>query len=406
MERVVEAGNLRKALKQVMANRGAPGIDGMTVKELPPYLWKEWPRIRKELLRGRYRPQPVLRKAIPKEGGGVRKLGVPTVLDRFIQQAVLHVLQPEWDATFSNGSYGFRPGRNAHQAIGQAQRHLHNGYTWVVDMDLEKFFDRVDHEKLMSEVARREKDSRVLGLIHSYLRSGVVEDDTLHEGEQGTPQGGPLSPLLANLLLDRLDRELEKRGHRFVRYADDCNVYVRSRRAGLELLRKLTRYLARQLKLSVNEAKSAVDRPWNRKFLGFSFTRRRRRSVSIEAQRRFKERVRALTQRTRGRSLKRIVGELREYFRGWIGYFGYAEVQAAFRMLDQWARRRLRCYSWKQWGQRRYRNLVKLGVSRDLAWNTRKSAHGPWRLSLSPALCIALPGRYFDAMGLPRLSAD
>jgi RNA-directed DNA polymerase len=405
MERVVERGNLLAALRRVKRNGGSPGIDGMTVEELAGYLREQWPQIREALLAGTYRPQPVKRVEIPKPGGGVRKLGIPTVLDRFIQQAMLQVLQPEWDKAFSDGSYGFRPGRSAHQAIAQAQRYLGEGYSWVVDLDLEKFFDRVNHDKLMSLVKQRVADRRVLQLIDRSLKAGALTDEGLEATLEGTPQGGPVSPLLANLLLDGLDKELERRRHRFVRYADDCNIYVKSARAGQRVLASVTRFLARRLKLAVNAAKSAVDRPWRRTFLGFTFTGHRpnRRRVSEKALKACKQEVRRLTFRTRGVSLARVVGDLRQYLSGWYAYFGFAEAPSSFKELDSWIRRRLRCYRWKQWGRRRYRELRRRGVSRDLAWNTVKSAHGPWRISRSPALAIALPGRYFDGLGLPRL---
>lgn len=405
MERVVERSNLWAALRKVQQNGGSPGIDGMTVEALPDCLRRKWPQIREQLLSGTYRPHPVRRVKIPKPGGGVRKLGIPTVLDRFIQQALLQVLQRDWDRTFSEHSYGFRPNRSAHQAVAQAQKYLNAGYSWVVDLDLEKFFDRVNHDKLMSRVRKRVSDRRVLKLIDRYLKAGALTSEGFEVTPEGTPQGGPLSPLLANLLLDVLDKELERRGHHFVRYADDCNIYVRSARAGIRVLASLTRYLERKLKLAVNEAKSAVDRPWRRTFLGFSFTWRppNRRTVSVKALKDFKEQVRSLTQRTRGVSLFTLVRELRDYLRGWSGYFGFAEAKASFKELDSWIRRRLRCYLWKQWGRRRYRQLIQRGVSRELAWNTRKSAHGPWRLSHSPALAFALPAGYFDALGVPRL---
>lgn len=405
MERVVERSNLLAALRRVRSNGGSPGVDGMTVEALPDYLRRKWSKIREQLLVGTYRPQPVRRVKIPKPGGGVRKLGIPTVLDRFIQQALLQVLQRDWDMTFSERSYGFRPGRSAWQAVAQAQRYLKAGYSWVVDLDLEQFFDRVNHDQLMSRVRARISDRRASKLIHRYLKAGAVTSEGFEPTSEGTPQGGPMSPLLTNLLLDGLDKELESRGHRFVRYADDCNIYVRSARAGIRVLASLTRYLERKLKLSVNEAKSAVDRPWRRTFLGFSFTWRppNRRTVSVKALKNFKEQVRSLTQRTRGVSLSTLVRELRDYMRGWSGCFGFAEAKASFKELDSWIRRRLRCYLWKQWGRRRYRELIKRGVSRELAWNTRKSAHGPWRLSRSPALAFALPAGYFDSLGVPRL---
>lgn len=405
MEHVVERTNLLAALARVKRNGGSPGMDGMTVEELPGYLKAHWPEIREALLAGRYQPQPVKRVEIPKPGGGVRKLGIPTVLDRFIQQALLQVLQPAWDGTFSDGSYGFRPGRSAHHAIAKAQRYLKAGYSWVVDLDLEKFFDRVNHDKLMSRVKERVTDRRGLQLIDRYLKAGALTGDGFEATPEGTPQGGPLSPLLANLLLDGLDQALEGRGHRFVRYADDCNIYVRSARAGARVLASVTRYLKRKLKLVVNAAKSAVDRPWRRTFLGFSFTGRQpnRRQVSVKALKAFKQETRRLTQRTRGVSLPQVVQEVRRYVTGWYAYFGWAEATSVFKELDSWVRRRLRCYLWKQWGRRRYRELRNRGVSRDLAWNTTKSAHGPWRLSRSPALAYALPGGYFDRLGVPRL---
>jgi RNA-directed DNA polymerase len=406
LERVLEAGNLRRALHQVRRNQGAPGVDGMTVDDLGAYLKTHWPTIRAALLEGTHVPQPVRRTEIPKAGGGTRKLGIPTVLDRFIEQALLQVLQEEWDSTFSESSYGFRPKRSAHQAVGQAQAYIRAGYTWVVDIDLEKFFDRVNHDVLMSRVRRRVKDRRVVILIHRFLKAGVLTlEGSVEPTVEGTPQGGPLSPLLANLLLDELDQELEKRGHRFARYADDANIYVRSRQAGERVMASMRRFLERKLRLKVNETKSAVDRPWNRTFLGFTFTRRQsnRRQVSEKALKAFKAKVRELTGRTRGRTIRQIVQELRQLMLGWRAFVGFAEVCSPLRDLDKWIRRRLRSYHWKQWGRRGYRELRKRGVGRQLAWNTAKSAHGPWRLSQSPALAIALSQRYFAALGLPNL---
>jgi len=409
LERVLEAGNLRRALHQVRRNQGAPGIDGMTVDDLGAYLTTHWPTIRAALLEGTYVPQPVRRTEIPKPGGGTRNLGIPTVLDRFIEQALLQVLQQAWDPTFSESSYGFRPQRSAHQAVGQAQAYLRDGYTWVVDIDLERFFDQVNHDVLLSRVRRRVKDRRVVTLIHRFLKAGVLTlEGRVEPTAEGTPQGGPLSPLLANLLLDELDKELEKRGHRFARYADDANIYVRSRQAGERVMASVTRFLERKLRLKVNEAKSAVDRPWNRKFLGFTFTARRpnRRKVSEKALKAFTAKVREITGRTRGRTTGQIVQELRQFMLGWKAFFGFAEVRSPLRDLDKWIRRRLRSYHWKPWGRKRYRQLRTRGVGRQLAWNTVKSAHGPWRLSQSPALAIALPQRYFAALGLPSLIED
>ncbi len=406
MEEIVSRENLLLALKRARSNRGSAGIDGMSVDALPIYLKSHWPTIRECLLQGTYRPQPVKRVLIPKPDGGKRSLGIPTVLDRFIQQAVLQVLQVRWDPTFSHHSYGFRPGRSAHQAVSQAQANIRQGYSCVVDIDLEQFFDRVNHDILMHEVAKRARDTRVVKLIRSYLQSGVLSGGVVVATEEGTPQGGPLSPLLSNLMLDKLDRELEQRGHRFVRYADDCNIYVRSLRAGQRVLKSVTDFLTRQLKLKVNEAKSAVAFPWQRKFLGFSFTSGRspKRRIAPQALKRFRGRIRELTRRTRGISLDRMIRELRTYLTGWIAYFGFCEARSILKELDSWVRRRLRCMLWKQWGRRSYRELRARGVSRDLSWNTCKSAHGPWRLSRSPALSFALPGRYFDSLGLPRLA--
>ncbi len=406
MERVLTSENLGRALRQVRRNRGAPGIDGMTVDGLVAHLKAHWSAIRSSLVDGTYKPQPVRRVEIPKAGGGIRNLGVPVVLDRFVEQALLQVLQAEWDPTFSQWSYGFRPGRSAHQAVSQAQAYIREGYTWVTDLDLERFFDRVNHDVLLSRVRARVRDRRVVRLIHRFLKAGVFTlEGVVEPTGEGTPQGGPLSPLLANLLLDDLDKELERRGHRFVRYADDSNIYVRSRRAGERVMASVTRFLERRLKLKVNVAKSAVDRPSNRKFLGFTFTRGRlpRRKVSAKSLLAFKAKVRELTGRTRGRTMRQIVMELGKYISGWRGYFGFAEVTSPLLDLDKWIRRRLRSYHWKQWGRRGYRELRKRGISRDLAWNTAKSAHGPWRLSQSPALAIALPARYFAALGLPGL---
>lgn len=404
LERALECENMFKALARVEHNGGSPGIDGVTVEELRGYLREVWPRVRQSLLDGTYRPQPVQRVSIPKPTGGLRHLGVPTVLDRLIQQALLQIIQPIWDPTFSESSFGFRPEHSAQQAIVQAQQYSRQGLDWVVDIDLEKFFDRVNHDRLMSLIEKRLPDRRVVSLLRLYLRSGVIDGDGFHETLEGTVQGGPISPVLANLLLDGLDKELEQRGHHFVRYADDCNIYVRSRRAGNRVMASLTGFLDRRLKLKINVAKSAVDRPWNRKFLGFSFTRRdQRRKISLSAIKRLKDRVREITTRTRGRSLRTIIAELRNYLKGWMGYFGFAETRSVLKELDSWIRRRLRSYVWKQWGRRGYKELRKRGVSRTLAWNTAKSAHGPWRLSRSPALTIALGFQYFTDLGLPHL---
>jgi len=407
MEEVVHRENLLKALKRVKANRGAPGVDGMTVQQLPDFLREHWLRIKEELLTGTYQPQPVRRVEIPKSDGGKRQLGIPTALDRFIQQAVLQVLQRQWDRTFSESSYGFRPGRSAHQAVAKAQSTIQEGFTWVVDLDLEKFFDRVNHDVLMGRVAKRVSDKRLLKLIRGYLRAGVMEHGLVGAREEGTPQGGPLSPLLSNLLLDDLDRELERRGHRFVRYADDCNVYVRSNRAGQRVMEGVKAFLSQKLKLKVNESKSAVARPSERKFLGFSFTsgEKIKRRVAPKAILRFKEKIRELTRRTRGVSIERMIEDLRRYLIGWRGYFGFCETPSVLAKLEGWMRRRLRCFLWMQWkrGRVRYKELKARGVSHELAACTAGSGKGPWRLSSSQALSIALQNSYFSSIGLPSL---
>src|SRR6516225_1292776 len=344
MEEVCERENCKQALARVKANRGSPGVDGMTVHDLPGYLQQHWSVIREQLLSGTYKPQPVKRVEIPKPDGGVRKLGIPTVLDRFIQQTVMQVLQDRWDRTFSSNSYGFRPGRSAHQAVEQAQQYIADGYRVVVDLDLEKFFDRVNHDRLMAKIAERISDKRLLKLIRSFLEAGVMEDGLVSPVDEGTPQGGPLSPLLSNIVLDEFDRELERRRLRFARYADDCNVYVRSRRAGKRMMKSLVRFIATRLKLKVNEQKSALARPWERKFLGFSFTANRepKRRIAPKAVLRFKEKVRELTRRTRGVSIERMAEELAQYLKGWLGYFGRCETPSVLQSLEEWTRRRLR----------------------------------------------------------------
>ena len=407
MEAIVARDNLRKALAQVRRNKGAPGVDGMTVDDLPLYLKDHWSSIRGQLLDGTYRPQPVLRVEIPKAGGGARALGIPTVLDRFIQQAVLQVLQADWDPTFSAASYGFRPGRSAHQAVARAQEYIATGHGWVVDLDLEKFFDRVDHDILMGLVAKRVADRCILRLIRSFLAAGVLADGLVGPTDEGTPQGGPLSPLLSNLMLDVLDKELVRRGHRFVRYADDCNVYVRSRRAGERVMASVSRFVASRLKLRVNAAKSAVDQPSRRKFLGgFSFTTGKapaRRRIAPQALARFKARVRELTRRTKGVSLEQRIEDLRTYLTGWAGYFGFCQTPSVLRGLDRWVRRRLRAIAWIQWrnGRNRFRQLFKKDVPRRLAAQTAASAHGPWRIAASPALNIALSNATWPRSAYP-----
>jgi RNA-directed DNA polymerase len=381
----------------------------MTVRQLTGFLKKHWPTIRERLLSGTYRPDAVRRVEIAKPGGGVRVLGIPTVLDRFIQQAILQVLQPEWDATFSDHSFGFRPGRSAHQAVAQAQKYLSEGHEWVVDMDLEQFFDRVNHDMLLGRVAKRVTDKRLLKLIRAFLNAGMMAEGVVVAREQGTPQGGPLSPLLANLLLDDLDRELERRGHRFVRYADDCNIYVRSERAGERVLANVTRFVERKLKLKVNAKKSAVARPWQRKFLGFSFTRgaKPKRKLARQTVERFKRQVRERTRESRGISLERMIRELSNYLRGWRTYYGFCETRSELVKLDSWIRRRLRCVAWRQWkhGPKRHEELRKRGVLPKWAAATAFSSSGPWRLSHCRALTHALPNAYLKQLGLLSLAA-
>ena len=445
MEEVCERKNCLQALKRVKSNKGSAGIDGMTVEQLPGYLKEHWPAIREQLLSGAYKPQPVRGVEIPKPDGGVRQLGIPTVLDRMVQQAVMQVLQGRWDAEFSEHSHGFRPGRWAHQAVAKAQRYVTEGRRWVVDLDLEKFFDRVNHDRVMAAVARRIADQRMLKLIRAFLTAGVMGNGLVGTVEEGTPQGGPLSPLLSNLVLDELDRELERRGHCFVRYADECNIYVRSRRAGERVKRGITGFIPRRLKLKVNEQKSAVARPADRKFLGFSLTRARdpKRRIAAKSLLRFKQRVRELTGRTRGIGIEQMTKELAGYsgspvgvegnhrakwhfpqenaalydsgnftgtgeplyLRGWRGYFGFAETPSVLERLDQWIRQRLRSVIWKQWkrGRRRFPGLRQMGVWGDLAAKTAGSPHGPWRIANSPAMKYAFPNAYFAALGLPKL---
>ena len=404
MEIIVERENMKKALKRVQCNKGAPGVDGMTVKDLSAYLIDRWPVIRDQLLAGTYKPQPVRRVEIPKASGGKRLLGIPAVIDRLIQQAVMQVLQAEWDPTFSEHSHGFRPGRSAHGAVKEAQAHIAAGNKVVVDIDLEKFFDRVNHDILMGLVARRAQDPRILKLIRRYLAAGAMMDGLVSPTEEGVPQGGPLSPLLSNLMLDQLDKELERRGHNFVRYADDANIYVRSRRAGERVMASVEQFLSRKLKLRVNAEKSAVDTPVRRKFLGFSFLNRKgpKRRIAPQALSRMKRRVRVITQRSRGRSLEQIVEELSTYLRGWRGYFGICETPSVLQAADQWIRRRLRSLIWKQWrhSHKRFAELCHRGVGRELALQTVGSPHGPWRLSNSPALAIAIGNNFFKSLGL------
>jgi RNA-directed DNA polymerase len=409
MEEVCERDNLERAWQRVRENKGSPGSDGMTIDEAAGYLREHWPTLREQLLHGTYQPQPVQRVEIPKPDGGVRKLGIPCVVDRLIQHALLQVLQKRWDPTFSEHSYGFRPGRSAHQAVAQAQAYVAAGYGWVVDIDLEKFFDRVNQDRLMARVAERVSDKRVLKLIRAFLKVGVLENGLVCPTDEGTPQGGPLSPLLSNLVLDELDQELTRRGHRFCRYADDCNIYVCSHRAGERVLASVRHFLVTQLRLKVNESKSAVARPEERKFLGFSIANDgSQRQIAPQAIQRFKARIRELTCRTRGVSLTKLIEPLARYLIGWRGYFAFCQTPRVLSNLDAWIRRRLRMYLWWQWrtGRNRFAQLRRRGVAVFGAAVAAGSPTGPWRMSGHPAVQQALRNAYFDSVGLPRLAVS
>lgn len=409
MEVICREGNIEAAIRHVCKNAGGPGVDGMTTVELPRYMKRHWPQIREELLSGWYQPQPVKRVVIEKAGGGERVLGIPTVVDRAIQQAVLQVLQPVWDGTFHENSYGYRPGRSAHQAVKQAHAYINEGYRYVVDIDLEQFFDRVNHDVLMSRVARRIEDKRVLKLIRGYLTAGIMDGGVSSPRSEGTPQGGPLSPLLSNLLLDELDQELQRRGHKFVRYADDCNIYVKSDRSGQRVMSSVEKFLNKRLRLRVNHAKSGVARVVERDFLGFSYRQGREGIILIIAPKskaRFRRKVRKLTQRHRGRSLSTMITEVSQYLRGWKQYFGISQSTTDFRDFDGWIMRRLRSYLWKQWKHPRGRisALRKLGIEFwDAMWFVRR-AQGIWGTSLTKVMNRALPAAYFDGLGLVRLA--
>ena len=408
MEAVVGRENMMAALRRVERNQGAAGVDEMSVKALRPYLREHWPRIKAELVGGRYRPQPVRKVAIPKPtGAGMRELGIPVVVDRLIQQALHQVLQPIFDPGFSRSSYGFRPGRSAHQAVRQAREHVKSGRRWVVDIDIEKFFDRVNHDVLMSRIARRIEDKQVLRLIRRYLQAGIMDGGMVSPRLEGTPQGGPLSPLLSNILLDDLDKELERRGHAFCRYADDCNIYVMSRLAGERVLSSVSRYLEKRLKLKVNVGKSAVDRPWNRAFLGYSMTwhMEPRLKAAVSSVERLKSKLRGLFHEGRGRSLRWLIEELRPLLRGWVNYFSLAEVKGIFELLDSWIRRKLRCVLWRQWKRpyTRARNLMKRGLGEVRSWQSATNGRGPWWNSGASHMNEAYPKRYFDECGLVSL---
>ena len=407
MEAVVERGNMRAALKRVEANKGAAGVDGMSTKALRPWLHTHWPQVKEELLEGRYKPSPVRKVEIPKPGGGVRQLGIPTVIDRLIQQSLLQVMQPVFAPEFSESSYGFRPGRSAQQAVLAARTHVESDRQYVVDIDIEKFFDRVNHDMLMARVARKVEDKRVLRMIRGYLQAGVMDGGLVSERTEGTPQGGPLSPLLSNILLDDLDKELERRGHAFCRYADDCNIYVRSRQAGERVMASVTRFLEKRLKLRVNQSKSAVDRPGRRKFLGYSMTGHKepRLKAAPQSIERLKNKLREVVRRGRGRNIRRIVEELTPILRGWMNYFRYAQVKGIFEELDGWIRRKLRCILWRQWKRSytRAKNLMKRGLDEARAWKSATNGRGPWWNSGASHMNEAYPKRFFDELGLVSL---
>jgi group II intron reverse transcriptase/maturase len=407
MEAAVERSNMLCAYERVVKNEGAPGVDGLTVAEFKPWLQAHWPSVRQALLAGDYMPAAVRKVEIPKPQGGVRTLGIPTVLDRLIQQSLNQVLQPLFDPEFSESSYGFRPGRNAHQAVKAAQSYVAQGKRWVVDLDLEKFFDRVNHDVLMARVARKVKDERVLRLIRRYLEAGLMESGITSMRTEGTPQGGPLSPLLSNILLDDLDRELERRGLSFCRYADDCNIYVGSKRAGERVMQAVTAFLERRLKLKVNASKSAVARPWERKFLGYSMTWHKKPKLKIAqpSRERLAEKIRKTLREARGGSLKQAIERLNPILRGWVAYFRLTEVKGMLEVLDGWIRRKLRALLWRQWKSvyTRAKNLMRAGLGEVRAWQSATNGHGPWWNGGASHMNLAHPKSWFDRMGLVSL---
>lgn len=408
MEAVVERENMMKAYQRVLTNKGSSGVDGMSVELLKPHLQEHWPIIKESLLRGSYQPRAVRAVEIPKPDGGIRKLGIPTVVDRMIQQAIHQVLEPIFDTGFSESSYGFRRGRSAHQAVKKAREYVKEGRRWVVDIDLEKFFDRVNHDILMAQVARKVKDKRILGLIRRYLQAGILMDGLLSARTEGTPQGSPLSPMLSNIMLDDLDKELERRGHKFCRYADDANIYVKSERAGTRVMQTVTRFLEGKLKLKVNPQKSHVERPWKVKFLGYSMTPEKtpRLRVAKQSLQRLKQRLRETFCRGRGKSLKQLTGLLNPLLRGWVEYFRCVEVRLIFEELDGWIRRKLRNILWRQWkrGQTRFQNLQRLGLDTERARSSAWNGRGPWWNSGASHMNQALPKAFFDRLGLASLT--
>jgi RNA-directed DNA polymerase len=407
MEAVVARENLLKAYTRVMSNKGAAGVDAMSVEDLKRYLQGHWAEIKEALLKGSYQPQAVRLVEIEKAGGGVRQLGIPTVVDRLIQQAMHQVLSPLFEPDFSETSYGFRPGRSAHQAVKKARDYVSEGRRWVVDLDLEKFFDRVNHDILMTRVARKIKDKRVLRLLRGYLQAGMMAGGVVSPRWEGTPQGGPLSPLLSNILLDELDKELERRGHKFVRYADDCNIYVRSRLAGERVKASVTRFLDQRLGLRVNEGKSAVARPWERKYLGYSMTwhKQPRLKVAQESVKRLKAKLRTKIGEAKGRNLEGFIKELEPVLRGWVQYYRLAEVKGIFEELDGWLRRKMRNLLWRRWKRpySRAKNLMKRGLAEKRAWRSATNGRGPWWNAGASHMNEAYPKSYFDRLGLVSL---
>ena len=408
MGQILSRENLQAAIKRVEANKGAAGVDGVTTRQLREYVQKHWPEIKLKLQEGTYKPSPVRKVEIPKPEGGLRVLGIPTVIDRFIQQAILQVLTPLFDPGFSPHSYGFRPGKRGHDAVQQARKYIEEGYCIVVDIDLEKFFDRINHDILMSRVARKVKDKKLLKLIRSYLNSGIMVEGIRVRTEEGTPQGGPLSPLLANILLDDLDKELERRRLRFCRYADDCNIYVKTKRAGERVKQSITRYLEKKLRLKVNEVKSAVDRPWKRKFLGFSFYKQKAIKVRIATKslKRLKDKIREITNPTWSISMNERIQRLNQYLTGWIGYYALADTPSVLEGLEEWIRRRLRLCLWLQWKRvrTRIRELKALGLKKSQAEEIANTRKGAWRITKTPHLHKALGNAYWQSQGLMSLT--
>jgi len=407
MERILSRENLLRALKRVEQNKGSHGVDNMSVKFLRRHILETWDHLKTSLIEGTYQPSPVRRVEIPKPNGGVRLLGIPTVTDRFLQQAITQVLTPIYEPTLSPQSYGFRPNKRGHDAVRQAKKYIEEGYRWVVDIDLEKFFDKVNHDRLMRTLSNKVKDSTLLSLIRKYLQSGIMVKGVVMDSEEGTPQGGPLSPLLSNIVLDELDKELEKRGHRFVRYADDCNIYVKTKRAGERVMKSITGFIETTLRLKVNKTKSAVDRPWKRKFLGFSFTSHKKPKVRIakESMKRVKTRIRELTSRSKPISMERRMARINQYLTGWCGYYALADTPSIFKELDEWLRRRLRMCRWKEWKQpkTKIRKLIGLGIPKAKACEWGNSRKKYWRIARSPILQRTLTNHYWRGLGLKSL---